>query len=43
MFVGIIQAAFNEGHLAEECAYQIFILIPKRGGDFRGIGLADVM
>ena len=43
MVVGLIQAAFCKGHLAEECAWQTIILIPKGNGDFRGIGLVEVL
>ena len=34
MVIGMIQAAFREGHLMEECTWQTAILIPKGSGDF---------
>ena len=36
-----MQAAFQYGTLAKECTCKIVILIPKRKGDFRGIGLIE--
>ena len=41
--VELIQTAFWEGHLAEECTWQIVLIIPKGHGDFSGIGLVKVM
>ena len=41
--VKLIQAAFREGHLTEECAWKTIVLIPKGNGNFRGIGLLDVI
>ena len=43
MAVGLIQAAFRKGHLAEECACQTIIVIPKGNGDFCYIGLVEVL
>ena len=39
----MIQAAFHEGQLAEECAWQAVVLIHKGGGDFRGIDVVEVI
>ena len=39
MVVGLIQAYFCEGYLAEDCAWQTVVLIPKGNGDFCSIGL----
>ena len=39
----MMQAAFHKGHLAEECTWKTFVLIPKGNGDFRGIGLVEVV
>ena len=41
--VEIVQTAFWEGELAEEVTWQAVVLIPKRRGDYRGIGLVEVM
>ena len=41
--VVIVQAAFQDGIMNGECTWQTVILIPKRKGDFRGIGLVKVL
>ena len=41
--VTIVQAALHEGDLTKECTWQIVVLIPKENGDFRGIGLIEVL
>ena len=41
--VAIIKAAFQDGTMAEEFTCKTFVLIPKRKGDFRGIGLIEVL
>ena len=41
--VRMIQAAFREVHLTEECTRQTAILTPKGNGNFRGIGLMEVL
>ena len=41
--VEIVQTAFREGELAEEVTWQAVVLIPKGKGDYRGIGLVEVM
>ena len=38
-----MQTAFREGDLAEESTWQAVVLIPKGKGDYRGIGLVEVM
>ena len=38
-----MQTAFREGNLAEESTWQAVVLIPKMKGDYRGIGLVEVM
>ena len=43
MDIGLIQAAFREGDLAEECAWKTVVPIPKGNGNFRGIGLVDIL
>ena len=39
----IMQAAFRDGTLAEECTWKTVILIPKGKGEFRGIGIIKVL
>ena len=41
--VEIVQTAFRDGDLAEEVTWQAVVLIPKGKGDYRGIGLLEVM
>ena len=41
--VELIQTAFRDGELAEEATWQAVVLIPKGQGDYRGIGLVEVM
>ena len=43
MDIGLIQAAFREGDLAEECAWKTVVPIPKGNGNFRGIGLVEIL
>ena len=35
----LIQVAFREVQMAEKYMQQVAVLIPKGGGDYRGIGL----
>ena len=42
-FVELMQTAFRDGELAEEATWQAVVLIPKGKGDYRGIGLVEVM
>ena len=39
----IVQTAFWDGELAEEVTCQAVVLILKGKGDYRGIGLVEVM
>ena len=41
--VAIVQAAFQDGTLAEELTWQTVILIPKGKGDFQSIVLVKVL
>ena len=41
--VELIQTAFRDGELAEEATWQAVVLIPKGKGEYRGIGLVEVM
>ena len=40
--VEMTQTAFRDGKLTEEAAWQTVVMIPKRKGEFRGIGLVEV-
>ena len=39
----LIQTAFRDIELAEEATWQAVVLILKGKGDYRGIGLVEVM
>ena len=41
--VDLVQTAFQEGDLAKESTWQAVVLIPKGKGDYRRIGLVEVM
>ena len=41
--VELVQTVFRDGDLAEEATWQAVVLIPKGKGDYRGIGLMEVM
>ena len=41
--VELVHIALHYGVLAEEASWQAVVLIPKGGGDYRGIGLVEVM
>ena len=41
--VALARATFGEGLLAEEAMWQAVVLIPKGKGDYRGIGIVDMM
>ena len=41
--VDLVQTAFRDGDLAEEVTWKAVVLIPKGKGDYRGIGLVEVM
>ena len=43
MVVKLVQTAFQYGFLAEEATWQAVVLIPKGGGDYRSIGLVEVV
>ena len=43
MAVEMIHTAFREGELTEEAAWQGVVLFSKGGGDYRGIGIVEVM
>ena len=41
--VELVQTAFRDWDLAEEATWQAVVLIPKGKGDYRGIGLVEVI
>ena len=41
--VELTQTAFREGKLAEEATWQAMVMIPKGNGEFRVIGLVEVV
>ena len=41
--VALVREEFGEGRLAEESMWQAVVLIPKGKGEYRGIGLVEVM
>ena len=41
--VELVQTEFRDGDLAEEATWQAVVLILKGKGDYRGIGLVEVM
>ena len=41
--VALVRANFGEGILAEEATWQATVLFPKDKGDYRGIGVMEVI
>jgi hypothetical protein len=41
IFVKLIQAIWKWGEILEQMSWVVVVLLPKGGGDFRGIGLLD--
>ena len=41
--IALIQKHFREGHPGEECMWQTIVIISKGHGDFRAIGLINVL
>ena len=41
IFVELIQAVWERGEIPEQMSWMIVVLLPKGGGDYRGIGLLD--
>jgi hypothetical protein len=41
--VYLIQHAFETGEIPDAMAWSVMVLLPKGGGDFRGIGLVEVI
>ena len=42
-FIDLVQMEFREGRLLDKCTWNMFVLIPKGNGEFRGIGLVEVL
>ena len=41
--VELVQLAFQDGVITEEAAWKAVVLILKGGGEYRGIGLVEVI
>jgi hypothetical protein len=41
--VELVQLAFRTGELPDQMAWSVMVLLPKGGGDYRGIGLVEVI
>jgi hypothetical protein len=41
MFVTLLQAIWERGDIPQQMTWMIIVLLPKGGGDYRGIGLLD--
>jgi hypothetical protein len=41
IFIELIQAVWDWGEIPEQMSWMIVVLLPKGGGDFRGIGILD--
>jgi len=43
VLVELVQECYRTGTIAEEMTWSSMVLLPKGGGDFRGIGLLDII
>jgi hypothetical protein len=43
LFVSLIQATWESGTMPTQMSWVVIVLLPKGGGDYRGIGLLDPM
>ena len=41
VFVKMIQTIWDQGEIPMQMSWMVVVLLPKGGGDFRGIGLLD--
>ncbi len=41
IFVKLMQAVWEQGSIPEQMKWEIIVLLPKGGGDYRGIGLLE--
>jgi hypothetical protein len=41
VFVKLMQAIWEQGSIPEQMKWEIIVLLPKGGGDYRGIGLLE--
>ncbi len=43
LFVALMQATWESGTVSTQMSWMVIVLLPKGGGDYRGIGLLDPM
>ncbi len=43
LLVGLIQAIWMQGKILQQLTWVIVVLLPKGGGDYRGIGLLELL
>ncbi len=43
LFVALMQATWESGTVPTQMSWMVIVLLPKGGGDYRGIGLLDPM
>ncbi len=43
LFVVLMQATWESGTMSTQMSWMVIVLLPKGGGDYRGIGLLDPM
>ncbi len=41
IFVKLMQAVWEQGSVPEQMRWEIIVLLPKGGGDYRGIGILE--
>jgi hypothetical protein len=41
IFLGLIQTIWDWGEIPKQMSWMVIVLLPKGGGNFRGIGLLD--
>ncbi len=41
IFIELIRTIWDRGEIPEQMSWMVIVLLPKGGGDFRGIGLLD--
>ena len=41
--IDLVQTAFRNCILSMECTWETVVVLPKLNGDFRGIGIMDVI
>jgi hypothetical protein len=43
LFVALMQATWESGTVPTQMSWMVIVLLPKGGGDYRGIGLLDTI